>query len=58
MGLSDTKIRNAKPDRKQYKIYDRDGLFIIVVPSGGKWWRFKYRFGVRRNSFHLALTPK
>ncbi len=57
MGLSDTKIRNAKPREKQYKIYDRDGLFIIVSPSGGKWWRFKYRFGGKEKLLSLGTYP-
>jgi hypothetical protein len=45
MPLMDTKIRNAKPKSKQYKLYDIEGLFLIAAPSGGKWWRFKYQNG-------------
>ncbi len=44
MPLTDTKIRNAKSKNKQYKMFDTGGLFLIVAPAGGKWWRFKYRF--------------
>jgi integrase len=57
MGLSDTKIRNAKPRQNQYKLYDRDGLFIIVTPSGGKWWRFKYRIGPKEKLLSLGTYP-
>ena len=58
MPLTDTKIRNAKPGNKQYKIYDRDGLFLIVTPAGGKWWRFKYRFGGKERLLSLGTYPK
>lgn len=44
MALSDAKVRNAKPKQKPYKIYDGDGLFLLVKPSGGKYWRLKYEF--------------
>ncbi len=42
--LTDTKIKNAKPKDKNYKLHDGKGLFIIISKSGGKWWRFKYKF--------------
>lgn len=57
MPLTDTKIRNAKPKDKQYKLFDRDGLFLIVAPAGGKWWRFKYRFGGKEKLLSLGTYP-
>ena len=33
MPLSDTAVRNAKPREKAFKLYDEDGLFIIVKPT-------------------------
>lgn len=44
MPLTDTAIRNAKPGDKPVKLFDGRGLFLIVAPSGGKWWRFRYKF--------------
>jgi len=41
--LSDTKIKNAKPKEKPYKLFDGGGLFLYVAPSGTKTWRLKYR---------------
>ncbi|MBC2710223.1 MAG: integrase arm-type DNA-binding domain-containing protein [Desulfosarcina sp.] len=58
MVLSDTKIRNAKPKFKQYKLFDGDGLFLLVSPSGGKWWRFKYRFGGKEKLLSLGTYPE
>ena len=43
--LTDSRIRNAKPRSKEYKLSDGGGLFLLVVPAGGKYWRMKYRFG-------------
>ncbi|MFP5383139.1 MAG: integrase arm-type DNA-binding domain-containing protein [Gammaproteobacteria bacterium] len=39
MPLSDAAIRAAKPQDKQYKLHDDGGLFLLIAPSGGKWWR-------------------
>lgn len=57
-GLTDTKIRNAEPREKKYKIYDSRGLFMIIAPSGGKWWRFKYRFEGKQKQISLGTYPK
>jgi integrase len=43
MKLSDTKLRNAKPKEKPYKIADGGGLYVEVFPNGSKLWRLKYR---------------
>ncbi len=58
MALSDTKIRNSKPKSKQYKLFDGNGLFLIVTPAGGKWWRFKYRFGGKEKLLSLGTYPE
>jgi len=57
MALTDTKIRNAKPTDKAYKVYDEAGLFIQVTPAGGKWWRFKYRFGGKEKLLSFGTYP-
>jgi integrase len=40
--LSDLKVRNAKPRNRVYSIYDGDGLFLRVPPSGEKSWQLRY----------------
>jgi integrase len=55
--LSDTTIRAAKPKEKRYRLYDERGLFLIVRPTGGKWWRWKYRFGGKETSISLGVYP-
>jgi len=58
MALSDIAIRNAKPAIKAFKLYDEKGLFIQITPSGGKWWRFKYRFEGKEKLLSLGTYPE
>ena len=58
MAMTDTKAKNAKPKDKQYKIFDADGLFLLISPKGGKWWRFKYRFGGKEKLMSLGTYPE
>ncbi len=44
MALTDVKIRNAKTKDKPYKLYDGEGLFLHMLHTGGKVWRYKYTF--------------
>ena len=58
MPLTDVKIRTAKPKQKAYKLFDGDGLYIEVNPSGGKWWRFKYRHNGKEKRLSLGTYPE
>ena len=55
--LNDTTIRNAKPQNKQYKLFDGGGLFLLVTPTGGKLWRLKYRLGGNEKLLSLGQYP-
>jgi integrase len=44
MSLYEVKVRNAKPKEKPYKLSDSEGLYLYITETGGKLWRFKYRF--------------
>lgn len=57
MPLTDTAIRNAKPAEKPVKLSDGGGLYLEVAPSGGKWWRLKYRFGGKEKRISLGVYP-
>ncbi|HJW23934.1 MAG TPA: integrase arm-type DNA-binding domain-containing protein [Rhodocyclaceae bacterium] len=57
MPLTDTAIRNAKPTEKAQKLFDGGGLYLEVAPSGGKWWRLKYRFGGKEKRISLGVYP-
>ena len=55
--LTDTDIRNATPQSKLYKLFDGGGLFLLVTPAGGKWWRLKYRFDGKEKQISLGVYP-
>lgn len=57
MPLTDVKIKSARPTEKPYKLYDERGLFLIVPPTGGKWWRLKYRFDDKEKLLSLGVYP-
>ena len=40
--LTDSKCEAAKPREKEYKLFDGQGLYLAVKPSGSKVWRFKF----------------
>lgn len=57
MPLTDVAIRAAKPADKPLRLFDADGLYLEVAPAGGKWWRFKYRFGGKEKRISLGVYP-
>lgn len=56
--LTDTAIRNAKPADKPVRLFDGGGLYLEIAPSGGKWWRLKYRFGGKEKRYSLGVYPE
>jgi len=57
MALSDAAIRTAKPQPKPLKMSDAGGLFLLVTPSGGKWWRYSYRLNGKQKTISLGTYP-
>jgi hypothetical protein len=57
MQLTDTKIRNAGPREKAYKLADGGGLTLIVTPNGSKWWRLRYRVAGLEKMLSLGVYP-
>ena len=58
MPLTNTAIRNAKPQKKPFKLSDGGGLFLLVQPNGNKWWRYKYRFAGKEKLLALGTYPE
>ena len=54
MPLTHYALLNAQPREKTYKLFDGHGLYLQVAPSGGKWWRVKYRHGGRAVALKAA----
>ncbi len=58
MPLNDVKIKNIKPTDKTMRHFDGGGLYLEVAPSGGKWWRFKFRFDGKEKRLSLGVYPE
>lgn len=56
--LTDTKVRTAKPQEKEYKLFDGGGLFLLITHSGGKLWHFKYRFEGKEKKLAFGAYPE
>jgi hypothetical protein len=56
--LSEEKVNAAKVKEKAYKLFDGGGLSLLVTPSGGKLWRFKYRFNRTEKNLSLGSYPE
>jgi len=57
MTLSDAAIRKARPALKPARHFEGGGLYLEVSPSGGKLWRFKYRFGGKEKRLGFGIYP-
>lgn len=55
--LTDVAVRNAKPGEKLRRIADSHGLCLEVSPSGGKLWRYRYRFNGKEQLLALGRWP-
>jgi integrase len=58
MGLTDTAIRRSHPTEKPYKLADGKGLYLLVSPSGGKLWRWKYRYDGKEKLMPFGSYPE
>lgn len=57
--LTDAAIEAAKPlVDKPFRLYDERGLFILINPNGGKWWRLKYFFKGKEGGQALGVFPE
>ncbi|AYC20101.1 Prophage integrase IntS [Dickeya dianthicola] len=52
--LTDTKLKNLKPEEKLYKVSDRDGLYVAVLTSGSVSFRYDYRINGRRETLVIG----
>lgn len=57
MPLTDTAIRRAKAARKTQRLFDERGLYLEISASGGKWWRYKYRYDGKEKRLSLGVYP-
>jgi integrase len=56
--ISDAKLRALKPAEKAYRQAVGGGLYLEVMPTGSKLWRWKYRLDGRENRFAIGKYPR
>jgi hypothetical protein len=56
--LSDTKVRNAKPGEKGYRLPDGDGMHLFVTPKGAKIWRLRFDWQGKEQTLTLGSYPE
>ncbi|MBY3311706.1 tyrosine-type recombinase/integrase [Rhizobium laguerreae] len=52
--LTDTAIKALRSQKKLYKVSDRDGMYVVVQPSGAVVFRYDYRLNGRRETLTLG----
>ena len=57
MPLNALKAKQAKSKKRDYKISDEKGLYLLVKKSGAKYWRLKYRFEGKEKLLALGVFP-
>lgn len=55
--LKDSSINKAKPENKDKRLSDGDGLYLLIKPHGGKWWRFDYSIEGKRKTLSFGTYP-
>lgn len=47
----------AAPREHPYKLAAGEGLYLEVMPTGAKYWRWKYRYGGKEKRIALGVFP-
>lgn len=58
MPLTDTKIAKTVVASKDVKLRDERGMYLLMKPGGGRWWRMDYRFAGKRKTISLGVYPE
>ena len=56
--LTELGVRKAKPSSNPKKLSDGGGLFLLLHPSGSKYWRMKYRFMGKEKLLAIGVWPE
>jgi len=58
MPLTDIALRKAKAQDRPQRLSDEKGLYILLQPSGAKWWRLDFRLGGARHTMSIGTYPE
>ncbi len=55
--LTDTALKQLKTKEKDFKIADRDGMYVVVKKTGAVVFRLDYRLHGRRETLTIGCSP-
>jgi hypothetical protein len=55
--LTEQAVHEAQPLRRPWKVSDGGGLYLLVAPTGGRYWRYNYRFSGKQKTIALGIYP-
>jgi len=56
--LTEVQVKNTKPTDAPYKISDGGGMYLLVNPTGGKYWHLAYRYNNKQKLLALGVYPE
>lgn len=56
--LNNNQIKSLTPKETRYAVSDDRGLYLEIMPTGKKYWRFRYSFQGKKTGFHLDRIQK
>ena len=55
--LTEAQVKNTKPTDAPYKVSDGGGMFLLVKPTGRKYWHLAYRYNNKQKLLALGVYP-
>ena len=55
--LTELSIKQHKSKKKQYKVFDGGGMFLLVHPNGSKYWRMNFKFEGKSKLLSFGVWP-
>lgn len=56
--LSALAVKNAKAGTKTTRLSDGYGMYLEIRTTGGKYWRYNYRFAGKQKTLALGTYPE
>lgn len=56
--LDAKRVESAKPKAEDYKMRDRDNMYLSVTKKGKKYWRMDYRHDGKRKTLKIGTYPE
>jgi hypothetical protein len=58
MSLSPQQCKSARPHKRVYRLRDGDGLFLQIMPSGARYWVYRFRHAGSESSMVVGTYPE